>query len=136
MKKIWVVALSATLLLIVPAAWAGGMGGEGYLNSGQMDFGSQWCNTSTSQLETLAREVRERRQYDEAYRSLHQAIKVNQAALDQEMNRSEPDLYKVERLHQDLGELRAELAHAAYWFDLLKQEEAGRYPNARYSNAW
>ena len=138
MKTISIAALSAILLLMAPAAWAGGMGRlrEGsYMNGRMMDGGSQWRHASPMQLETFARQAHERWQYDEAYRCLHQAIDTQQAALNRELNRRDPDLYKVEELHHDLGELRAELAHAAHWFDLLKQEEAGRYPGAPYSNA-
>jgi hypothetical protein len=132
MKKIWMVALSATLLLMTPVAWAGG----GYPNGHKMNDRSQWRNDSPLPLETLAQKAHERQQYDQEYRSLHQAIEAQQVALDQELNRRVPDVYKVERLHHDIGKLRAELAHAEYWFDLLQQEEAGRYPNAPYANAW
>ena len=136
MKKIWLVALSATLLSMTPAAWAGGLDGGGYLNGHQMNNPSQWRNDSPLPLETLAQKAHERQQYDQEYRCLHQAIEAQQVTLGQELNRSHPDLNKVEGLHHDIGELRAELAHAEYWFDLLQQEEAGRYPNAPYANVW
>ena len=136
MKRIWMVALSATLLLMTPAAWAGGLGGGGYLNGHKMNDQGQWRNDAPLPLETLAQKAHERQQYDQEYRCLHQAIKARQVALDQELNRPIPDVTKVERLHHDIGKLRAELAHAEYGFDLLQQEEAGRYPNAPYANAW
>ncbi len=136
MKRIWMVALSATLLLMTPAAWAGGLGGGGYLNDHKMNDQGQWRNDAPLPLETLAQKAHERQQYDQEYRCLHQAIKARQVALDQELNRPIPDVTKVERLHHDIGKLRAELAHAEYGFDLLQQEEAGRYPNAPYANAW
>jgi hypothetical protein len=138
MKTILIAALSAILLLVAPAAWAGGPdrpGEGGYMNGRTMDGGSQWRHASPMQLETFAREAHERRQYEEAYRHLRQAIDTKQAALNRELNRRDPDLYKIEGLHHDLGELGVELAHAERWFDLLKQEEAGRHPGAPYSNA-
>jgi len=150
MKRMMIVALSAALLLISPGVWAGGgmgMGGTGGgmggmgggMGSGMgggMMGGDQWGGRSSSNTDRMDREDRAQRQYDEDTRSLRRDIDEKQDALDRELDRSDPDLSKVKRLHRELSELRDGLDYQQRRFEGSRQGDARGYDGKRNPSVW
>jgi hypothetical protein len=142
MKKMIIVTLSLALLFIAPWVWAGmggGMGGGyggGHMGGGMMGSGNQQGDRSYWNTDRYEREDRARRQYEEDTRGLRRDIDAKRDALDRELNRSDPDLSEVRRLHRDLNQLQDELNLEQRRYDQFRQEEAGRYDDGRYPRRW
>ena len=138
MKKMIIAALSVALLFIAPGVWAGmggGMGGGyggGHMGGGMMGSGRQQGDRTYWNTDRYEREYRARQQYEEDTRSLRRDIDETQKALDRELDRSNPDVPKVKRLHKELGYLQDKLEYEQRRYDQFRQEEAGRYDDRDY----
>lgn len=134
MKKIFLPIICSALLVLTSNAWAhGGMGGMG---GGMGDFLNDMVNgnrsgmTSHSRRDDEAsrnadraqRENRAFRQHFEATRDIHRAMDNKQDAIDRESHREDPDMSKLNRLHEELDTLRHELNIEQQRFDRYMRE--------------
>ena len=109
---------------------------DGHMGAGMMGSGRQQGDRTYWNTDRYEREYRARQQFEEDTRSLRRDIDETQKALDRELDRSNPDVPKVKRLHKELGYLQDKLEYEQRRYDQFRQEEAGRYDDRDYPRNW
>jgi hypothetical protein len=148
MRKALFLILGAALLLIIPSAWAGGMGGGmgggmsggmGGGMSGGMSGGmgggygggmtgpGQRSYSGSQGADRMERERDAWQQFYKETRGLRQSINEKKDAIQHELNRKDPDASKVSHLRSELHDLQDKLNIEKRNFEKSLQEERQRY---------